>query len=423
MNIKTFLACLLLLPVNIAFAQQHSPILSAVSKTIHIRDGAFFLSGELNPKLKPDIYDAMRSRKAKQVVFYTDKDSLVLRVKPGETYDFTVVLHGRDTCRQRITTNARSYSKDCGNCLATQDTIPFMLGQGNKIHIAGGVNQSALLDLLFDTGAATTVLYPSAKEKNARLNFDGTTENAGVGGTSIRQTSSQNRISIAKISWPKESVLFVDKQADKADGIIGFNVFSDKIVEIDYDRHLLIIHDTLFAIAPGYTRSKLTYDGYLPHFAATVMDGHKPVAGPFVFDSGSDGSMSLNPAFAGIHGLPGDLEELGSSTSHGVGAGGFKNRIVVLPELLIGGASLRDVPMNVPVPEGKEFTSDNVFGMDVMRRFNTIIDYQHGYIYLKPNALFTEPFKKPVNKTLVITVVAGIVVLAGILFVYYKARR
>jgi len=416
---NSFLIALFLFLVNLASAQSTVPVIRAKSDQIHIRDGAFLLEGRLNPKLKPDRYDALRSRAEKKVVFYTDVDSIAVTVKPGSSFDF-VVLHDRDSCFQRISGNARSYTKACAGCVIDQDTIPFTFGKGNKIHLQGSINGSQLLDLMFDTGASTTVLYPSAKEKGVKLAFDGTTENAGVGGSSTRQTSSRNKIQIGQLIWERESVLFVEQQADKADGIIGFNLFSDKILEIDYDHKRIIVHDRPFTVEPGYSKLKLSYSGYLARFPATVMKGSTPQTALFVFDSGSDGSIGLDPAFAKRNGLPGDMEELGTSTSHGVGSGSFQNKIVLLPELKIGNSLLTHVPMTVPMPEGNEFTSDNVFGMDVMRRFNTIIDYQQNWLYLKPNSLIGEPYRKPVNKTWIIAGVIVIVLLLLGTIIYFR---
>ena len=50
--------------------------------------------------------------------------------------------------------------------------------------------------LIFDTGADTTVLYPSSAKKGARLELDGTSLNFGTGGATTRGTSSDNRSGI-----------------------------------------------------------------------------------------------------------------------------------------------------------------------------------------------------------------------------------
>ncbi|MBK7245160.1 MAG: hypothetical protein IPH98_15130 [Saprospiraceae bacterium] len=52
---------------------------------------------------KPDIYIADRSSpKSKWVVFYTDIDSIKVKIKPGSSFDFIILLNEKDTCYTRI---------------------------------------------------------------------------------------------------------------------------------------------------------------------------------------------------------------------------------------------------------------------------------------------------------------------------------
>jgi hypothetical protein len=112
-----------------------------------------------------------------------------------------------------------------------------------------------MLDLIFDAGADINVLYPSAMDKGGRLQFDGTVSNAGTGGTTLRQTSHDNRVGTAGLRWDHEPVMYVEKQADAADGILGYRVFEDRVVEIDYDRMLMIVHDALPPHASGFAKT------------------------------------------------------------------------------------------------------------------------------------------------------------------------
>ena len=76
--------------------------------------------------------------------------------------------------------------------------------------------------------ADINVLYPSAMDKGGRLQFDGTVSNAGTGGTTLRQTSHDNRVGTAGLRWD---------------------------VEIDYDRMLMIVHDALPPHASGFAKT------------------------------------------------------------------------------------------------------------------------------------------------------------------------
>ena len=53
-------------------------------------------------------------------------------------------------------------------------------------------------------------------------------------------------MAIAKLKWHNELVMYVDKQIGEGDGSIGYDLFEDKVIEMDYDKHLMIIHDAPF---------------------------------------------------------------------------------------------------------------------------------------------------------------------------------
>lgn len=91
-------------------AQSVLPLIRATKKTVDIKDGAVFQKGiwTLSPEMRPDVYRVLESDAENKVTFYTDIDSISFVVKPGETYDFHVVLNDADTCYTQI----RSLSKE-----------------------------------------------------------------------------------------------------------------------------------------------------------------------------------------------------------------------------------------------------------------------------------------------------------------------
>src|SRR5882757_9292139 len=86
------------------FAQARLPIIKATSKSVNINDGGFLDKNAwtLSPKIRPDIFTADRTRKTKWVTFYTDIDSIKVKVKPGSRYNFVILLNGKDSCYTQI---------------------------------------------------------------------------------------------------------------------------------------------------------------------------------------------------------------------------------------------------------------------------------------------------------------------------------
>ena len=102
---KCIALCVLFILVNqISFAQQ--PIIKATSKKVDVKDGEIYQKGawNLSPEVKSDVYYAMEPINQKRIIFYTDIDSISFDIKPGNIYDFIILLNNKDTCYTRIST-------------------------------------------------------------------------------------------------------------------------------------------------------------------------------------------------------------------------------------------------------------------------------------------------------------------------------
>jgi hypothetical protein len=90
--------------VQSIFAQSKLPTIKATSKNVAINDGGYLDKNAwtLSPEIKPDIFTADRTRKTKWVTFYTDMDSIKVKVKPGTKYNFIVLLNGKYSCYAQI---------------------------------------------------------------------------------------------------------------------------------------------------------------------------------------------------------------------------------------------------------------------------------------------------------------------------------
>jgi hypothetical protein len=77
----------------------------------------------------------------------------------------------------------------------------------------------------------------------------------------------------------------------------------------------------------------------------------------------------------------------------GAGAGAIKTTRVLLPGFIFGNYELKQVPIYLECPAEHD-PGTGVLGMDLLKRFNTIIDYQNNLIWLKPNHLVNSPYKQ-----------------------------
>jgi hypothetical protein len=401
------------------------PILQAKSATIDVRDGDKFLKAAwtADPIVALDVYEAQRSTLRKRITFISDIDSLSFDVHPGNTYDFVVMLNGKTPCPTRITTVPQTFSRATLSATMPAATIPIDISKG-KLHIKGRINDSQELDLIFDTGADVNVIYPSALKKGVSLTFDGTMNNGGTGGKTLGKTSSTNRLTIGDLVWDRERLLLIEKQADPADGVVGYSVFNDKLVEFDYDRMVIVIHDALPAHASTFSKMAMPFRGTLTTVDVELSDGTRRATAPLLIDTGGSGSLVINPSFTRQQQLPWSMKEIGRGTLSGVGAEVLETRLLLLPELSLAGTKLANVPLVMALPgisNVAESTSAGLLCMDVLSRFNTILDYQRNMAYFKPNARHAIPIldieKRGVNWLTLLSMLLG----AG--FIVFVIRR
>jgi Aspartyl protease len=122
--------------------------------------------------------------------------------------------------------------------------------------------------------------------------------------------------------------------------------------------------------------------------------GDRKINGWFGFDTGSSGTLNISSEFAKENNLYNSMKKTGESSGRGVGPNTIKNDKVTLPKLKIGEYELSELPIFVEQPPTKEYVLFSVIGSDIIKRFNWVIDFKNNAIYLKPNNLFNQPFKK-----------------------------
>lgn len=410
------------------YGQQGLPIIKANSKAVDIRDGDDFQKGRWNisPEVKPDVYYVERFKRHKQVSFLTDIDSISFQVEPEKTYNFIILLNGKDTAYTQFSTfpaQKLNYSRKNNNLLRQTDTIPFTLGWNNSIKVKGKVNNSDPLDLIFDTGANGFVLSSDAASKNVAIKIDGDAQGFGLGGASNDKISRTNKLEISGLQWDSVSMLVKYQGKPNAAGVIGYNVFDGKIVEINYDKNIMVIHSKPPPLPQGYTKYPLQFKGGLSFIGLTLDNGKTKTKGWFDFDTGSSSTLFANNDFATKNNFYSNLKKVGSDKIKGSGPNRVEIDHLILPKLIIGGIELTNIRIDVESSDSKSGTPFNIVGNDILKRFNIIIDYQDDVVYLKPNGLVDTMYlsqKIGIIKWGAGLLIGGLMITA---FVFYRRRK
>jgi predicted aspartyl protease len=179
----------------------------------------------------------------------------------------------------------------------------------------------------------------------------------------------------------------------KIDGIIGFSFLRRYIVSIDYDHQYLVVY------TPGSFRYPRGGHMLRPNFSslplqvATLKD-EKEITGRFIFDTGAGLTFLLSQEYATDSVRFKRKRKFYPTQVEGLGGKKMMD-ITIMKEIKIGNFRFRNVPVHI-FDDEYNVTSypilGGLIGNDIMRRFNTILNYPQRCIYITPNLHYNDRF-------------------------------
>jgi Aspartyl protease len=429
MRMKILALSMLFIVNQETFAQVNLPLLKANSPKVSIKDGWEGQTRYWNHLVKstsPIVYHLAKNGFERKVTFYTDIDSISLKVKAESNYLFKVLLNKTDTCNVILTTKNHQYERITSSKNET-DTLPFTLNRNKQIIVRGSLNNSSQMDFCVDLGARMVCVIGKGFDKPNKLVIDGMMEDESVTGLSTEKTSSNNSLQLGNLNIANIPVCYIDEAGflENGGGLIGFNIFQNNILEIDFDNKLLIIHNKLPEKVSAYApiEFKQTTGGlYIP---VTINNGKKKSTGWYFFDTGADNALTFDSKFAARESMYNTMKVIGQT-----GIASSENKIIKaavleVPEVQIANFRIENTPALLAEESNAEAVfEDGVIGIGLQSRFNIIIDYPNSKMYLKPSKYFKDSFERNSNKTALIvwiSLVSGFLLL--ILFIYKRAKR
>ncbi|MCE7995157.1 MAG: hypothetical protein HEP71_24470 [Roseivirga sp.] len=377
-----------------------SLILKSKSPVISIQDGdnSYKDSWTISPYIELDEYVVEKFKGEKTILFYSDIDTISFSIKPNKNYDFDILLNNGEKAKTRISTdskkqpsfgkeNANTYRNNNLKSTSLSDTIPFKIGKDHRIHIEGKINNSTKLDFIFDTGANTTIIASTIVGNKVNILIDGETMNKGAGGKNKTPISSLNKLEVGHLVWDSVKIVSINYQDPTFDGVIGWTSFKNKILEIDYNNDVIIIHNKSIEIPSDYKKMETKMIIGLPFIKGSVVMNNKEFVGWFEFDTGSNGSFAISQNFDKKHGISNEMEITGTSVASGSSGAKWTINNYLLPKLRLGEFEILRVPVSIRSEDPKGVGYLDILGNNLLKRFNTIIDFKENIIYLKPNDL------------------------------------
>ena len=299
--------------------------------------------------------------------------------------------------------------------------IPFKL-INNLMVISVSLNKSDTMNFILDTGVKTALLIGQQVGDSLKLKYARRIKIKGLGeGDDIEAIHSfGNRIELQGVYGINQDVLillqdvffFSSKLGMRIHGIIGYDVFKNFVVDINYERRELVLKEhKKFRQSKRDKLIPLIVEDGKPYLEANVImhDGSQ-VKSKLIVDTGASHALSLDvfskpeikvppknrEAYLG-RGLNGDIHgKIGRV--QGIEIGGFRleNILTSFPD----STSLRHV---------NAITQRNGnLGAEILKRFHVSFDYLNQRMLLRPNTNFKKPFVYNMSGIELITPVPGL---------------
>ncbi len=284
----------------------------------------------------------------------------------------------------------------------------------NLIVIPVIINSSRdTLNMILDTGVARTLITGLPNGEVINLNFTRKVKVEGLGeGESINAFySNGNEVIINRTTGHDQEVLVLEEDifnlsallGSYVHGLIGYSVFKDFIVEIDYRYRWVKFHDyekfkskyNKKARSSGWDEVPLTIRDGKPYISATITQTDGTVVDVnLLIDTGASKAISLYHSANDEIYLP--EKRIRSFLGNGL-SGEINGYLGLIKEIQIGKYTFSDVVTTYPDEEGVKRAlvysdRDGSLGSELMRRFKMMFNYRDSTMLIQPSRFFNDEF-------------------------------
>src|SRR5579871_691554 len=279
--------------------------------------------------------------------------------------------------------------------------LPFRLLNGGIILIRAKLgNYPDSLNFIFDTGSGGISLDSSSCEKlhiTPQASDKTIRGIAGIRNVSFvyNETLRLPNLAVDSLNFHvNDYSILTSVYGENIDGIIGYSFLNRYIVKVDYDSSALYVYSKGSIKYPkgGYLSRPFIIN--LPVETARVRD-NTDITARFYFDTGAGLCLLLSSDFVTDSALFNSKKRKPVATL-AQGLGGKTNmRQTTVKDFRFGPYRFRNVPAYI-FDDEYNITSypslGGLFGNDLLRRFNIILNYGRREIYMMPNSHYRDLF-------------------------------
>lgn len=281
-------------------------------------------------------------------------------------------------------------------------SISFSLVR-NLIIIPIYINDKGPFDFILDTGVNPMIVTDSTLKESLKVpfpraikisgygNFEGV--DAFLGSTSVKIGDAEAE-NIPTVFLKNEVLPLSGFVGKKIYGLIGYNFFNSFLVKVDYTNKALKFASEAKKIKLKGEKIPLELIQNKPYIALKIeQDGLATKTIKALVDCGASHSISLESLDGKA--FPQPIFTMNANLGNGL-TGRVNGRIGRLTTLKLGSFLFKEVISNYPeynIDSLKNKDRNANLGAEILSRFNTIYDYQNGYMYIKKNEKFNRIFE------------------------------
>ncbi|MEI7423264.1 MAG: aspartyl protease family protein [Prolixibacteraceae bacterium] len=286
------------------------------------------------------------------------------------------------------------YGLDTDKESALVANIPFVF-RDKKIIVKMKLNDSPrVLSMLFDTGADGVGMKKETADAVGLVETR-KQQTSIVGASTEIVISAGNTLKFDSLQIKNQNIGIFPSYLDDLDGLFGANFLHNYITYIDFDNSVIRLYSLgSFKYPEGGSFVPMVYDTGLPGVVSKVkLNSGKEITGKFHFDTGAGYPLILFSPFVGKNDLEKDFKIQSRSVNNSFGHQ-TPTVLGIFDHLQIGKFSIPHFTGTLQSSDGKEnwtVSGDGSLGMDIIKKFNCIINVLDLKIYLIPNKSFTDP--------------------------------
>jgi len=286
-------------------------------------------------------------------------------------------------------------------------TIPIEISN-NLIIVPVVLNDALPLKFIIDTGVRTAILTQKTFSDILNLTYSRKYTIAGPGSNKSIDAYITTNVSLelpgiigkghAMLVLGEDYLELRNYLGTDVHGILGYELFSRFIVEIDYEKKILTLRSPDNFRKPRKFRSlPITVEDTKPYVKLPVVlqDGTK-IDAKLLMDSGASHGLMLDPGSNKNIKVP--THSVSSTIGRGLG-GEITGKVGRVKSMGVGDYSIENLIANFPDPNSyidtlkmSSVSRNGSIGGEILSRFTVIFNFPKEEIYFKKNAFFKKKF-------------------------------